>query len=79
MILASSLLCSSRSSGVSSRGSQEESGIKAAEVLTLAIVCDNDGNLSAIHVDNGLDRGGQFAVRGRKEMMSRIDDGELGA
>ena len=46
--------------------------------ITLAIVGDNDHNLSAVNVDNGLDRWSQFTIRGRKEMMGRIDDGELG-
>jgi hypothetical protein len=77
MILASSLLCSSRSSGVSSTGSQKESKDSAVGALTLAIVSDDDRDLSAVHIDDGLDRGGQFTIRGRKKMMSRIDDGEL--
>jgi hypothetical protein len=47
--------------------------------LTLAVVSNNDRNVSTVYIDNGLNRGGQFTVRGRKEMMGRIDDGELGA
>lgn len=77
MILASSLLCSSRSRGVSSADGQER-GITVVGTITLAIVGDNDHNLSAVNVDNGLDRWSQFTIRGRKEMMGRIDDGELG-
>jgi hypothetical protein len=78
MILASSLLCNSRSSGVSSVGGQD-SGTTVVSKLTLAIVGNNDHNLSTVHVDGGLNRGGQFAIRRREEMMSRIDDGELSA
>ena len=70
MILASSLLCSSRSSGVSSVSDQEERETPLIGNLTLTIVSDNDHNLSPIHIDCGLDRGSQFTVRGRKEMMN---------
>ena len=77
MILASSLLCNSRSSGVSSVSDQEEYKIQLIENITLTIVGDNDHNLGPIHIDCGLNRGSQFAVRGRKEMMNRLDDGEL--
>jgi hypothetical protein len=78
MILASSLLCSSRSSGVSSVSDQEEYETALIGNLTLTIMGDNDHNLSPVYIDCGLDRGSQFAVRGRKEMMGRLDDGELG-
>ena len=79
MILASSLLCNSRSSGVSSAGDQEEGEITLVRNLTLTIVGDNDRNLSPIHIYDGLDRGSQFTVRRRKEVMGRPDNGELGA
>lgn len=79
MILASSLLWSSRSSGVSSVGGQEDSGITAVGNLTLAIMGDHDHNLSPIDINDGLNCGGQFPVGGREEMVSRIDNGELGA
>jgi len=78
MILASSLLCNSRSSGVSSVSDQEEYETALIEDLTLTIVGDNDHNLGPIYTDCGLNRGRQFTVRGRKEMMNRLDDGELG-
>lgn len=78
MILASSLLCNSRSSGVSSVGDQEE-GTTSAGNLTLAVVGDNNHDLSPVHIDRGFDCGSQFTIRGRKEMMNRLDDGELGA
>ena len=45
---------------------------------TLSIMGDNDHNLSAVHIEGGLDRGGQFTIRGRKKMVNGIDDGELG-
>lgn len=51
--------------------------IAAVGDLTLAIVGDNYHNLGAVHIDGGLDRGGQFTIRGRKKMVSGIDDGEL--
>ena len=47
--------------------------------LTLAIVGNNHHDLGTIHIDSGLNRRGQFTVRGREEMVSRTDDGELGA
>ena len=77
MILASSLLCNSRSSGVSSVDDQE--GATLAGNLTLAIVGNNNHDLSPVHIDRGFDCGSQFTIRGRKEMMNRLDDGELGA
>lgn len=77
MILASSLLCNSRSRGVSSVGDQEEGGAASVGNLTLTIMGDNDQNLSPVYVDSGFDRGSQFTVGGREEMMNRLDDGEL--
>ena len=69
MILASSLLCNSRSSGVSSVGDQERDETILVWKLTLTIVGDNDHNFTPIYVDSGFDRGSQFTVRGRKKMM----------
>lgn len=48
------------------------------ENITLAIVSNDHHNLSAVYIDNGFDRRGQFTLRGRKEMMCRIYYGELG-
>jgi len=48
------------------------------ENLTLTIVRDNDHNLGPIYIDGGFDCGSQFTIRGWKEMMNRLDDGELG-
>ena len=45
---------------------------------TLTIVGDNDHNFAPIYIDGGFDCRSQFTVRGRKEMMSRPDDRELG-
>lgn len=78
MILASSLLCSSRSSGVSSVGDQEEGLTKLVGTLTLTIVRDNDHNLRSIHINCCLNCRSQFTIGGRKEMMHRFDDWELG-
>lgn len=77
MIRASSLLCNSRSSGVSSVGDQEEDGTTLVETLTLTIVGDNNHNFSPVYTYSGFDRGSQFTVWGRKEMVGRLDDGEL--
>lgn len=78
MILASSLLCSSRSSGVSSVGDQEEGVTKPVRTLTLTIVRDNNHNLRPIYIDCCFNCGSQFTIRRGKEMMHRLDDGELG-
>ena len=78
MILASSLLCNSRSSGVSSVGGQEESRNAFFKNLTLTVMGNDDRDFGPVYIDSGLDRGSQFAVWGRKEMMGRLDDGELG-
>jgi len=69
MILASSLLCNSRSSGVSSVGSQEDGGTTSVGSHTLSIMRDNNHNLSPVHIDDSLDRGSQFTIRGGKEMV----------
>ena len=78
MILASSLLCSSRSSGVSSVGDQEECEPPLTGNLTLTIMGDNDNNLCPVYIDCSLNCRSQFTVRGRQEMVNRLDDGELG-
>jgi len=45
--------------------------------LTLAVVCNNDRNLSPVYIDDGLYCRSQFTIGGRKEMMGRLDNGEL--
>jgi len=48
------------------------------ENLTLTIVRDNYHNLGPVYVNGGFDCGSQFTIRGRKEVVNRLDDGELG-
>lgn len=43
----------------------------------MSVVGDNDLDLGPEHVEICFYRRGEFTIRRRQEMMSRVDDGEL--
>ncbi len=47
-------------------------------MLTLAVVGHDDSHLRAEHVEHGLDRSRELAVRRREKVVRRVEDGELG-